>query len=70
MAKNLRAKLPKDDTLYVHDIDTNSSAKFLQESGANGVVVAKSAREVAEESVSCFSCLNISATTKMSMFYL
>ncbi|KAK7537804.1 NAD binding domain of 6-phosphogluconate dehydrogenase-domain-containing protein [Phyllosticta citricarpa] len=57
MAKNLRAKLPKNDTLFVHDIDTNSSAKFLQATGANGVVVAKSAREVAEEAETIITAL-------------
>lgn len=50
MAKNLRAKMPKEDTLFIRDRDTDIMAKFVEEVG-NGVEVAKSAREVAEKSV-------------------
>lgn len=52
MAKNLRAKLPKDDTLVVHDINTNALSKFEKEVGSKGVYIAPDVREVAEKSVS------------------
>lgn len=50
MAKNLRAKMPKEDTLFIRDRNTEIMAKFVDEVG-NGVEVAKSAREVAEKAV-------------------
>lgn len=50
MAKNLRAKMPKEDTLFIRDRNTEIMAKFVDEVG-NGVEVANSAREVAEKSV-------------------
>lgn len=31
MAKNLQSKIPKGDTLLIHDHDTNSTAQFVQE---------------------------------------
>ena len=56
MAQNLRAKLSKDDRLMVHDISVKLSDNFAREAHAQAskthVEVAKSAREVAEESVS------------------
>lgn len=51
MAKNLRAKLPKEDTLVIHDINTAALSKFKQESGSQSVHVAENVREVAEKSV-------------------
>ena len=50
MAKNLRAKMSKGDTLVINDRDTEATAKFVEEVG-DGVEVAKSVREVAEKSV-------------------
>ncbi len=50
MAKNLRAKIPKEDTLSINDRNTEATANFVKEMGA-GVEVAKSPREVAEKSV-------------------
>jgi hypothetical protein len=29
MAKNLRAKIPAEDTLFVHDVNTAATKKFL-----------------------------------------
>lgn len=51
MAKNLRAKLPKNDTLVVHDVNTKATASFANEVGQQGVHVAADVREVAEKSV-------------------
>lgn len=51
MARNLRAKLPADDVLFVQDVNTQATAKFLEEN-PTGVRVADSVREVAEKSVS------------------
>lgn len=52
MAKNLRAKIPEGDTMTVFDVNTASLEKFSQEATPTGVVVAKSPREVVENSVS------------------
>lgn len=51
MAKNLRAKLPIEDTLMIHDINTEATAKLKSEMSAaqTGIVIAGSVREVAEK---------------------
>jgi len=54
MAKNLRQKLPSDDTLIVQDINKDASRKFVDELKAFQVVVAESPREVAEKAVCAF----------------
>jgi len=51
MAKNLRQKLPSDDTLIVEDINKDASRKFADELKSFQVVVADSPREVAEKAV-------------------
>lgn len=51
MARNLRAKIPAEDTLFVHDVNTAATKKFLEEHPA-GVRVAENVREVAEKAVS------------------
>jgi 3-hydroxyisobutyrate dehydrogenase len=51
MARNLRAKLPADDVLFVQDVNKEASSKFLEEN-PTGVRIADSVREVAEKSVS------------------
>jgi hypothetical protein len=51
MAKNLREKIPKSDTLYIQDVNTDATTKFVQEFPDYPIVVAKSAREVAENAV-------------------
>jgi 3-hydroxyisobutyrate dehydrogenase len=48
MAKNLRAKIPAEDTLFVHDVNTDATKKFLEEH-PQGVRVASNVREVAEK---------------------
>lgn len=50
MAKNLRAKIPAEDTLFVQDVNTAASKKFLEEN-PTGVRVADNVREVAEKAV-------------------
>lgn len=50
MAKNLRAKIPAEDTLFVHDVNTTATKQFLEEH-PQGVQVAKNVREVAEKAV-------------------
>jgi hypothetical protein len=54
MAKNLRQKLPKDDVLYVQDINTAAPQKLIEEMAGLPVVALGSAREVAEKAVRCF----------------
>ena len=50
MAKNLRAKLPADDKLVIHDVDLKVLETFAKEAGSN-THIAKDAREIAEKSV-------------------
>ncbi len=57
MAKNLRAKIPEGDTMTIFDVNAASLEKFSQEASPSGVIVAKSPREVAENSVS--ACLRV-----------
>ncbi|KAF2204413.1 3-hydroxyisobutyrate dehydrogenase [Delitschia confertaspora ATCC 74209] len=49
MAKNLRAKLPSEDTLFIQDVNKEATAKFLEEN-PEGVRIAENPREVAEKS--------------------
>lgn len=56
MAKNLRAKIPAEDTLFVHDVNTEATKKFLGEH-PQGVRVANNVREVAENAVSLYHVL-------------
>jgi len=49
MATNLRAKIPKSDTIIVHDVNKDTTAKFAKDN--EGVEVAQNVREVAEKSV-------------------
>jgi 3-hydroxyisobutyrate dehydrogenase-like beta-hydroxyacid dehydrogenase len=58
MAKNLRAKIPAEDTLFVHDVNTAATKKFLEEH-PQGVRVAKNVREVAENAVCVLTFLII-----------
>lgn len=52
MAKNLRARIPAEDTLFVQDVNTAATKKFLEEH-PQGVRVADNVREVAEKAVCC-----------------
>lgn len=65
MAQNLRAKIPEDDTLIVHDQNRDAARKFKEEvanaaagTGRKGtgkvVEVAETSREAAEKSVRAF----------------
>ncbi|KAF2258491.1 3-hydroxyisobutyrate dehydrogenase mitochondrial precursor [Lojkania enalia] len=56
MAKNLRAKLPVDDVLFVQDINKATASKFLQEN-PEGVRIAENVREVAEKSETIITVL-------------
>jgi len=49
MASNLRAKIDKSDTLVIHDVNAEITAKFVKENP--GAEVAQNVREVAEKSV-------------------
>lgn len=56
MARNLRAKMSRSDTLIVHDINQSSMQKLVDEVkaagfGADSVEMTDSARTVAEKSV-------------------
>jgi len=53
MAKNLSAKLPKEDTLFINDVNQAAMEAFKKEIAADANVrLASSPREVAENAVS------------------
>ncbi|KAF2032713.1 3-hydroxyisobutyrate dehydrogenase [Setomelanomma holmii] len=56
MANNLRAKIPAEDTLFVHDVNTAATKKFLEEH-PQGVRVANSVRDAAEKSETIITSL-------------
>lgn len=73
MAKNLRAKLPAEDSLIVHDVNKKAAEDFVAEVGAS-TMVAESTRQVAEESVRPSllflpHCLTYCTTPMMSMYF-
>jgi len=49
MAKNLREKIDKSDTMVINDVNDAATQKFVEEVG--NVTIAKSVREVAEQTV-------------------
>jgi hypothetical protein len=68
MARNLRAKLPAEDTLFIQDINTAATRKFLEEN-PEGVRVADNVREVAEKAVRTFtSCTQRPVMSKIICF--
>ncbi|PZD43477.1 MmsB, 3-hydroxyisobutyrate dehydrogenase beta-hydroxyacid dehydrogenase [Pyrenophora tritici-repentis] len=56
MAKNLRAKIPAEDTLFVHDVNTAATERFSEEY-PHRVTVASSVREVAENAETIITSL-------------
>jgi len=54
MAKNLRDKIPEGDTLTIFDINTSSTEKLKSEASSSNLYIAKSPKEVAQNSV----CMN------------
>lgn len=63
MAKNLRTKIPKTDMMMVIDVNKAASERFVKELSQFNIVVAGSAREIAEKSVS-------SRLTTLVAFYI
>lgn len=55
MAKNLRAKIPKSDTMVINDVNDAATQQFLKEVG--NVTIAKSVREVAEQTENIITVL-------------
>jgi 6-phosphogluconate dehydrogenase (decarboxylating) len=53
MARNLRARLAKDDTLYVYDVN-RAATESLRQEFASGIEVANGVGEVVEHSVSYY----------------
>jgi hypothetical protein len=49
MAKNLREKINKSDTMVINDVNDAATHKFVEEVG--NVTIAKTVREVAEQTV-------------------
>jgi 3-hydroxyisobutyrate/3-hydroxypropionate dehydrogenase len=58
MAKNLRQKIPKEDSLYIHDVNSDALQKFVKEHSGHTVAIGTSAKEVAELSV-CLDCYKL-----------
>ena len=53
MARNLRAKIPQEDTLIVYDVNSQATKSLVSEApGGQGVTIARTVREVAEKAVS------------------
>ncbi len=57
MATNLRAKIPAEDTLFVHDVNTEATRKFLEQN-TSGVRIAENVRELAEKAVRIYLVLS------------
>lgn len=52
MARNLRAKIPPEDVLVIHDRNNEATRTFVDEVGdTGGLEIANSPRQVAEKSV-------------------
>lgn len=53
MATNLQAKLPSTDTIFIHDINTDATQRFLDEksSGGANVEIAETVRAAAQDAV-------------------
>lgn len=69
MARNLRAKLSQGDSLVIHDVNQEATAKFVEEVGP-GVEVMETPRQVAEISVShAAHGFQARKCHMMSMFY-
>ena len=49
MAKNLREKINKSDTMVINDVNDAATQQFMEEVG--NVTIAKTVREVAEQTV-------------------
>lgn len=64
MAKNLRAKIGKSDTLIVYDVSSDAVQK-LQKEADGEVEAAKSVREVAEKAVSAACSQNPAALLRL-----
>lgn len=62
MAKNLRAKIPESDTMVINDVNDSATQQFVKEVG--NVTIAKTVREVAEQTV----CAIIAKTVPMVSF--
>jgi len=53
MAVNLRQKIHKSDTMVINDVNDAATQKFVEEH--SNVTIAKTVREVAEQTVRCDS---------------
>jgi hypothetical protein len=53
MAVNLRKKIQKSDTMVINDVNDAATQKFVEEVG--NVTIAKTVREVAEQTVRRYS---------------
>ncbi|KAF2121504.1 NAD binding domain of 6-phosphogluconate dehydrogenase-domain-containing protein [Lophiotrema nucula] len=56
MAKNLRAKIPAEDVLFINDVNKAAAAQFLEEN-PQGVRIADTVREVAEKAETIITSL-------------
>lgn len=72
MAKNLRSKIPKSDTLYIYDPNTAATSNFFKEVGSTTegkggpVEIVANPREVAEKAVS-FPLFSLIHSTSKSL---
>jgi len=74
MAKNLRAKIPKSDTLYIYDSNAAATETFVKEVGSiiegkgGPVEIVANPREVAEKAVSSPLLLLLPSTYKIPLY--
>lgn len=59
MARNLQAKLPASDTIFIHDINREATQRFQAEKPSEGanIQIAETVREAAHDAV----CSNLPA---------
>ena len=51
MAKNLAEKIHKADTMVINDVNDAATQKFMRQVSNKNVTIAKTVREVAEQTV-------------------
>ncbi|KAI9836631.1 MAG: hypothetical protein M1819_001265 [Sarea resinae] len=79
MAKNLRAKIPAEDTLTIYDLNADTTSRFVKEVGiaassagvsgkGTAIEVAESPREVAEKSETIITVLPESSHVKSAFW--
>jgi hypothetical protein len=67
MAKNLRAKIPESDELFICDTNASATKMFVEETQGKHVQIAQSPREAAENAVS--RICSVMSSVMSNLFY-